>query len=64
MAEVLTMDQPVRPDRGEEPDEERARRGQQRRHARRTTLLLVAIVLALYFGFIAYAVMSGLHGHH
>jgi hypothetical protein len=64
MAEVLAMDQPVRPDRGEEPGEERGRRSQQRRGARRTTLILVAVVLALYFGYILYAVLSGLHARH
>jgi hypothetical protein len=57
------MDQPVRPDRGEEPGDERARLAAQRRRARRTTLLLVAIVLILYFGYILYAVVPALHGH-
>ncbi|HTW75501.1 MAG TPA: hypothetical protein VMD56_11340 [Steroidobacteraceae bacterium] len=32
-----------------------------RRGARRTALLLAVIVLALYFGFIAYALVRGLH---
>ena len=58
------MDQPVRPDPGDEPQDERARSAEQRRRARRTTLLLVAIVLILYFGYILYAVMTGLHAHH
>jgi hypothetical protein len=34
---------------------------QRRRSARRTTLLLVALVLALYFGFITYALLRGFH---
>ena len=41
-----------------------AQAARQRRGARRTTVLLALIVLGLYFGFIAYAVMKGLHGHH
>jgi hypothetical protein len=58
------MDQPVHPQRGEGPEDERSRLAAQRRGARRTTLLLVAIVLILYFGYILYAVMTGLHARH
>ena len=58
------MDQPVGPERNEEPEEERARVARQRRSARRTTLILVGVVLVLYFGYILYAVLSGLHTRH
>ncbi len=58
------MDQPVHPELGEGPEDERARLAEQRRRARRTTILLVAVVLILYFGYILYAVMSGLHARH
>jgi hypothetical protein len=64
MAEAATVDQPVKPDRGEGPEDERARLARQRRGARRTTLILVAVVLVLYFGYILYAVLSGLHARH
>jgi hypothetical protein len=64
MVEATTLDQPVGPQRDEQPDEERARLARQRRAARRTTLILVAIVLALYFGYILYAVLAGLHARH
>jgi len=64
MAEAATVDQPVRPERGGEPEDERARLPRQRRGARRTTLILVGIVLLLYFGYILYAVLSGLHTRH
>ncbi|HEX4051207.1 MAG TPA: hypothetical protein VHY19_10040 [Steroidobacteraceae bacterium] len=58
------MDQPVGPQRGEEPEDERARQLRQRRAARRTTVILVAVVLVLYFGYILYALLSGLHARH
>ena len=64
MVEAAAVDQPVGPERGEEPSEERARLARQRRSARRTTLLLVGIVLILNFGYILYAVLAGLHAHH
>jgi hypothetical protein len=64
MAEAATMDQPVGPERGREPEDERARQSRQRRGARRTTLILVAVVLVLYFGYILYAVLAGLHARH
>ena len=64
MAEALRLAPPAHrdPPAPEAQDPQLAAR--QRRGARRTTLLLALIVLALYFGFIAYAVMKGLHGHH
>jgi hypothetical protein len=34
-----------------------------RRQVRRTTVILVLVALALYVGFIAYAVMQRLHHH-
>ncbi len=34
---------------------------QRRRGARRTTVVLILVVLALYFGYILYAVLAGLH---
>ena len=39
-------------------------RALQRRKARRTAVLLALLALTLYFGFIAYSVTLGLHGHH
>ena len=58
------MDQPVRPNPDDPPEDERTRLARQRRRARYTTALLVVIVLGLYFGFIAYSVLKSLHGHH
>jgi hypothetical protein len=57
MAETLHMDRPAHRDDGQ-------LHARQRRGARRTALLLVLVAAAFYFGFIAYAVTQGLHGHH
>jgi hypothetical protein len=56
MAEVLRT--------SAEDEVDPALRARQRRKARRTALLLGLLALALYFGFIAYSVTKGLHGHH
>ena len=59
MAEALSMRRPINEGEGD-----RQLHARQRRAARRTALLLALLALTLYFGFIAYSVTLGLHGHH